>query len=856
MSWITALFDGWAWRMAWRDSRHGRRRLVLYAASMTVGVAALVAIGSYGNNMRRAVASQAKTMVGADLRISGRHAFEPEVEAFLAAKVTEPHQAERADSVSFTSMVAFPHGDEVRLAQVRAVEAGFPFYGEVITDPPGGRALLHDAGASLPYALADPALLAQLGAERGDVLTVGSREYLVAASLISVPGESARLALFGPRIYLPRASLDPDLLARGSRVRHQAMFRLSNAAAVDLDALRDELNAELRPRRMGASTSQSTGEGWAESIDRMSGFLSLVSFVALLLGGLGVGSSMHVYARSKLDAVATLRCLGAPASRAFAVYLVQATALGLLVALMGALAGLGVQQLLPAVLADLLPVDVAVSVEGRAVAMGAGVGFVVALLFALLPLLAVRRVPPLRALRRAEQASGRDRLVAVLIGGLVLAVFGFAWMQTESWIVGLGFVLGVGIAYGVLILLATVVSGLLRRTVPRGLPYTWRQGLANLYRPHNQTRLLMVTLGLVTFLVLTLHLTEEALLQQVEFSDRNDRPNVVMFDIQSDQKQGLTELVKSLGLPIRQDVPMVNMRLASVRGVATEDMRNADENGRPRWALRREFRTTYRDHITDTETVVGGTFLEAAWDGNGPVPVSVEVGMAEELGVRLGDELVWNVQGVVIPSVVGSLREVDWRRVQTNFFVVFPPGVLEDAPQFHVLVTRADTPQAIGDLQRAVVGAYPNVSLIDVTLILSIADAILDRIAFVIRFMALFCIVAGVLVLFAAVVVTRTQRIEESVLLRTLGAVKSQVLTIMNVEYVMLGALATITGALLSLGAAWALTRFVLDTEFVASPWPLLVTLVTVCGLTWLVGRLHSRGIHTRPPLEILRAEG
>ncbi len=847
---------GWAWRMAWRDSRRSRKRLALYVSSMTLGVAALVAIGSFRENMRTAVATQARSLIGADLRVSSRERFSEQAEALFTETFGAELGAERSRLISFSSMARFPGGahtpaeqrDAVRLVRVRALEGEYPYYGTLQTEPAAAAHTFREGAA----ALVDAAVMLQFDARVGDEIVVGRRSYSIAGTLLSVPGESAASAMFGPRVYLPLPELDPELLVRGSRAEYQALFRFP--PGTDVDSLRDEHRPFFRENRMRANTAASTEEGWAEGLDNLYGFLSLVGFVALLLGGLGVGSSMHVYVRSKLDTVAVLRCLGTSSWRALSVYLIQATLIGGLGALAGAALGVAVQQVLPRILADLLPMDVAVSIQPAALGRGIAIGWAAAVLFALAPLLTVRRVPPLRALRSTHEPR-RDPLRWPLFALIALSVAGFAYWETGELLVGLGFAGGVGVAFGLLALVARLVSWVVQHAAPRRGPYTWRQGLANLHRPHNQTVLLMVSLGLGTFLILTLHLVQYTLVEQLALSGGGNAPNVVLFDIQSDQRDDVVRLVEDQGLDVRQVVPIVTMRLSSVKGRPVTELRNDESRETPNWVLRREYRSTYRAGLVDTERLLEGRLVAEPWVADGPAPVSIEQDIAEDLGVGLGDALVFDVQGIPVETVIGSIREVDWRRVQPNFFVVFPPGVLDAAPQFHVLVTRADGPGAMAGLQRAIVSAFPNVSLIDITLILEVADNILGHVSFVIRFMALFSILAGTFVLMSSVVVSRSQRTEESVLLRTLGATRAQVTRIMNVEYLLLGLLATLTGMLLALSAGWALSNLVFEQPFTPSWRALAVTPVVVCGLTWIVGRLHSRGVHQRPPLAVLRGE-
>jgi putative ABC transport system permease protein len=404
-----------------------------------------------------------------------------------------------------------------------------------------------------------------------------------------------------------------------------------------------------------------------------------------------------------------------------------------------------------------------------------------------------------------------------------------------------------------------IVAGV-RRFFPTSWSYPWRQGLANLYRPQNQTTVLMLALGLGTFLIVSLFLVQRTLLEQIKVTGGGGQPNLVLFDVQNDQVQGVKDIIESEGLPVMADEPIVTMRLQSVQDRTIAEIRQ-DSTTRTTFAHDREYRVTYRDHLTESETLVEGEFV-GQYDGKNPfqtgaaVPISIEQEIArEDLEVGIGDTLTFDVQGRPLTAVVSSLRKVDWQRIGTNYFVVFPEGVLNRAPQMHVLLSRSDSDSASAEVQRRVVADYPNVSAIDLSLVLSTFQDLFGRLAYVIRFMALFSILTGLIVLAGAVVVSRYQRAEESVLLKTLGASKHTVLLIMTVEYLFLGVFAAATGILLALAAAWSLSYFVFEGPFVVAPWALLLAFAVVIALTIGIGLFNSRGLYDKPPLDVLRAE-
>lgn len=842
---FVTIFSPWTWRMAWRDSRTSRKRLLLFSCSIVLGIAALTAIGSLGSNLERAVEEQAKSLLGADLELNSREPFSPDEEALFRQL-----GGEQSRETTFSTMIYFPRGEGTRLVQVRAVEGGFPFYGKLDTEPTAAAAQFRQSGG----ALVDGAILLQFKAKVGDEIRLGELTTRIAGELKKVPGESVALAAIAPRVFIPMNDLlRTGLLRPGSLVRYRIYFKFDSST--DAPKLVKKIEPQLDQFRLGHETVEQRKRELGRAMENLYHFLNLVGFIALLLGGVGVASAIHAHVKQKLGTVALLRCLGGSVSQTFAIYLAQGMALGLFGALAGAAAGVAIQSALPPVLADFIPFDFQFRTSWWAVSRAVGIGFVICFLFALLPLLAVRRVSPLTAIRVSFETAKtqRDPLRWLLSAALGLGILAFALTQTRDWRVGLGFAGGLGVVFAVLTGIAAGLIFLTRRLTAQKLSFAWRQGLANLHRPNNRTLLLLLSLGLGTFLMLSLYLVQRTLLTQLVSTGGTNQANTVFFDIQPDQREAVLQLVRSLNLPVLDEAPIVTMRLTSVKGRSVESILAEKTNEIPRWSLRHEYRSTFTDHLRDGEKILSGQWQPQVKAETSPVPVSVEEGLATELRVGLGDELDFDIQGVPINTRVASLRQVDWRRIQPNFFIVFPRGVLEDAPAMHVVVTRVASADEAARVQSAVVKQFPNVSTIDLRLILQTLDSILGKISFVVRFMAMFTVLTGLLVLAGALLTGRYQRIQESILLRTLGASRKQVLRILLVEYFSLGVLAALTGILLALVAAWALCRFVFHIHFEPAFAPLLIALVSVPGLTMLTGLLMSRGVLNQPPLAILR---
>lgn len=836
--------DRWIFRFAARDTRGNRSRLLLFVSSMILGVAALVSINSFGDNLKAAIDAEARTLLGADLSFESGSPFNERTEAII-----DSLGGIQTRRTSFASMAYFPQTGSSRLVTVRGNEPGFPFYGAVETDPPEAATIYFETGG----ALIDGTLMQQYGIATGDSMRIGNLSYRIEGRLLQTPRESAAVMLFSPRVYVPRSRLDESLLAAGSRADYEVYFRFLDNR--DADASIEPLRDELRSYRVGTDTVEEERENWNEALTNLYRFLGLVGFTALLLGSLGVASSISVYVRQRIQTIAVLRCYGASIRSTVWVYILQAAGMGIFGAVMGSAVGIAIQTLIPRILADFLPVDVAFLVSWPAVLMGSSIGLGVTLLFAMLPLLYLRHVSPLSALRSGVDASSRKRGAGwwATVGVIGLGTTGFAVAQAPTIGMGLGYAGGILVVFLLLAGTAKLLMALMARRPPSGVSYTVRQGMANLYRPNNQTLTMMLALGLGTFLVTTMMVSERTLVSQITMAGSADRPNLIFYDIQPPQVGEVRDLIEAEGLPVLEETPIVTMRIHSVKGRTVQELRE-DSTARASWAHRREYRSTYRDRLTDSETLVSGSFTPT-WSGSGSIPVSVEQDVAEELAVGLGDEIVFDIQGIPVPAVVGSIRTVDWRRMQTNFFMVFPAGSLDAAPAMHVIMTKTNTEQASGLVQSSVVRALPNVSAIDLSLVLSTFDAIFSRIAFVARFMALFSVLTGMIVLAGAVLISRFQRIEESVLLKTLGASRSTVLRIMSVEYLVLGVAASLTGILLALVAGWSISLFVFEAPLSVPYGSVGIIMASVVVLTLVIGHLNSRGVYDRSALDVLRSE-
>jgi putative ABC transport system permease protein len=827
--------------LAWRESRTARRRLLLSMSSIILGVAALVAIDSFGANVTESVREQSRSILGGDLAVTARGPLPAGVTAILDS--LHKAGAHEARVTSFASMAVAPRADKTRLVQVRAVGDHYPLVGRVRADPADAWRRL---GAG-PHALVDPALLIALDAHVGDTITLGYARFECIGVVRAMPGDAGIAVAIGPRVFISEQYLGAtQLLTFGSRAEYKTLVTMPRAGPVT--ALAARLKPRLDSMHVRLQTATETDTNLTGSIGRLRDFLGIVGLVALLLGGIGVASAIAAFVRQKTDTVAVLRCLGATGPQVLLIYLVQTTAMGLVGAAAGTLLGVGLQFGLPTLVQNLLPVDVVPFLAPRAILTGLAVGVWVAVLFALRPLLTLRTVSPLQALRQstADRPLVPPASARLVDAALALSVVALAVTRAPSIRIGLGIALAIGAVLGALWLSAAFLSTLARRLTRLRWPYVVRQGVANLYRPANQTRAVVLALGFGAFLISTVALVQSNVLAQLAGSADASHGNLIFFDVQEDQGPGVAAAIRAAGRPVVEQAPLVTMRIAEIGGVPVTTLQHA-HHGAP-WALRREYRSTYRDTLVGSERLVAGRWIGRQTASSDTATVSLDADLAKELGVRLGDVITWDVQGVRIPTRIASLRDIDWARFEPNFFAVFPTGVLEHAPQQVVVLANVPNPTTVAELQRTVVDRYPNVSSIDLTLVQETIAGVLHKVTLAVRFMALFSIALGIPVLFSAVAATRRDRIREGVLLKTLGASRAQILRIMTAEYAALGVLASLTGMVLSFAGAWGLVHFVFDAPFRPTFGPALAIATVTAALTIAIGLLGGRDVFARTP--------
>jgi putative ABC transport system permease protein len=816
--------SGFIFRLAWRETRGAGRHVGYVLACIALGVGALVGVASFADNLQRTVARSAKSLMGGDVEIRSTRPL-----AADPASLVVEAGATGARTTRVRELVAMAQAGsaDTQLVELKAVDTGYPLYGALVTDPVRPLATLIGEGRALVHG----SLLARLGLRVGDRFRLGKAELTVSGIIVTEPDRGIGVLSLGPRVMIASADLDRTGLIRpGSRIRYRTLFRLPEGRGAE--DFRDRLARSL-PSVQRVRAYPQAQPGLRRFWDQLTMYLGLAGLVALMVGGIGVGVSVSAFVRDKRLAIATMKSLGAGWRPLLAAYLLQTALLGLGGSLAGALLGSLAQRLLAPALTRLLPIELTLSFSLRAVLGGLAMGMGMTLLCALWPLLRIRRVPPALILRQdvEPRAGGHRPWMATL--PIAAGLVGLALWQAGSWKIGGLFAGGLAAALLLLAAGARAVIALARRA--RWQSPVWRQAAANLHRPGSQAGPVLVSLGLAVTLVVSIALLEGGLRSQLVDREPGTAPAFFFIDIQPDQAEPFGRFVAGHGATAPADLtPVVRSRLAGINGSPV----SRSATSRPdAWYLTREYALTWAAEPPAREPLI-----------------SVEDGIARQLGVGLGDTLTFEVQGVPVSARVTSLRRVDWRSLASNFFVIFSPGALDGAPTTFIATVRA-RPERENALQSAVVAAFPNVTAIAVREVLERATAVLDQIALAVRLVAAFSIAAGLTVMAGALAISRRQRLYQSVILKVLGATRGFITRAFAVEYALLGAAAGVAGSGLAAGLAWAVLRWAFDVPSQWAPATLAAGVLGATGLAALVGFLGTRRLLGRRPLGVLRSE-
>jgi putative ABC transport system permease protein len=844
--------------IAGRDLRSAPGKFIFVVLSVAVGVAALVGVRGFSESFRSTLTREARALMAGDL--AARANTQPSTAERQKIKGLEAQGIRTTWVTETISMASVPPDPVPILVSLKAVDpAEYPYYGKAELDP---EMPLASALTDSSVVVADEFLI-RLKAKVGDTLRLGGHSFRIAARLVQEPDRITAGAGIGPRVLISRAGLETtSLISAGSRANERLLIELpaTMQTATQLAAVRKQVETMLPEAQV--MDFREGNPALTEGLDRATAILSLICLVAMVLGAIGVAMSMHAHLEQRMDVLAILKAIGAGSSDLLRIFLLQTMGLGLAGAMIGVAAGGGVMLALPAVFGNLLPVHATLSFPWRSALAGLATGLLTTLLFCLPPLLDVRKVRPILVLRRmVEQAEehgfaaflyrwGQRKLQIVAAVVILIALVAIAAVLSDSAQVGVWFGAALAAILLVLLLLSAGFLRLLRwllKLVRLRLPQFLRQGLANLYRPGNQSAAVLAALGTGVMLILAVYLMQSQVLREIQETASPKLPNIFLIDITSDEVAGIQQFFKTQpGVQNQLElIPNVNGRFVSLNGVLLDKLKV--EHFPRRMLESASF--SWSDTLPAGDKIRQGKW----WSAPNAREIAIGEGTASRIHVGIGSAVEIEVDGNTMPLKVAAIFRADEQHLFGRSNFLLPSGLLKNAAAVWYGGARVDSKQ-VSVIERALFAAYPTVTVINIADVLDRIEGVVNQITFVVRFLAGFSIFAGLMILASSIASTRFRRTREAVVLKTLGATRGRIIRIFSVEFSVLGLLAGTVGAVF----ANLLTRVLL--RQLEAQWHFewratLIALVGTAILAAATGWLASYRILGLRPLEVLREE-
>jgi putative ABC transport system permease protein len=835
-------------RMAWRETRSTYKRFLFLIMAIALGVGALTGLKGFSTALNHSISRSARDLIAADIAV--RFGTQPSQKEIGVLETLSGRGAQLSRTTETLSMVASMKASEPVLCEVRAVDPQtYPFYGTVEIEPPSPlqKVLLDDT------AIVSRDLLVRTGSVPGEEIQIGAGKYRIAAMLKSEPDRLAFGVNLGPRILITPKGLDTSgLIQYGSRASVSFLFKLP-ARGLSLDQARKIIEEGIK-RRIQIVDYRNPNPSVSRGLERATGFLSLIGLLALLLGGLGVATTMHAYLRQKLDSIAILKCLGGRSRQIIRIYIVQGIALGTIGSVLGIAIGYFVQLIFPGLIKGWIALPANLEMAPGAALQGFCAGAFTTLLFLFPPLLAIRRISPVRVFLREMQETQYSTLNQLrqdpfpLIFSLLLLV-GIGLIA--SWVAGslrwgftflaalLGCVLILGIAAKLLLIAL--------RRIPRVSPLALRQGLKNLNRPGNQVISILIALGLGVAFVLTVYFIQTSLISQIVKSAPADFPNIFLLGVTQQDKSALADFLSSRSNTQGHAlIPAIPSRLISVDGHTADQLSMTPHDRRH---FQGEFTLTWTESIPPDTRIAGGRWWKPPY--NEPM-ISVGEEAARQFKISIGSILEFDINGRIIRGKVVNTRDIEFSRPGISNQFIFSPGVLDGLPVSYIGTVRMPASR-VADFQSRLFKQFPGITSIDVGQVLVRIQDLLDKVSTVIRFVSIFAIISGVVILASSVISTRHQRMRDAILLKTLGATRAQVAGIQAAEFLIIGSAAGLVGGILAAIAAHFLLGKLLNTDFDFQWMPLMTAMAGTAVLSIATGWIANRGVLKHKPLEILR---
>ncbi|MBN2428093.1 MAG: ABC transporter permease [Deltaproteobacteria bacterium] len=820
-----------------RQISRSRHQSLVFILCVALSMVTLVSLGSFSRSVHSSLLRDARTLHAADIIIRSRAPFPADFEAAVTALEKE-NAVESARVYEFYSVVRKVAEDDSLLAQLKVVEQGYPFYGQVKLA--SGRPF-HEVLTSGSI-IVEQVLLDRLHLQVGDRLKVGEAILTIADVVVSEPDRPVNFFALGPRLFVAAADLEAlDLVGKGSRVSYYILAKVHDQRR--LANIAKELRGFPSEERIRVETYRTANSRVKRFFDNLLFFLNLIGIFTLLLAGIGIQSTLAALLKEKEKTIAIMKTLGARSFYIISHYFGVALLLGLIGTLVGLVVSLALQNFLPSLFRGFLPADIGLGVSPVAVGEGLFIGFMVVVLFTALPLFGLRDVKPKAIFGKEEQRASRHGSTWLVGGACAMFFLIMVLLRIRELKTGLYFVLGTGI----LILAAFFcTTWILRQLQKRDEdPLIFRQAMKGLFRARNSTRAIIVTLAAALTVVFSITLVEKNLDASFIQSFPADAPNLFFIDIQSQQKD---DFLKTLGIPATT-YAVVRAPLVAING---ERIDPEKERGKRGDNLGRTFNLTYRKFLLDDERIVAGKGLFRP-DWKEP-QVSVLERVLEMRDMKIGDLLTFRVQGIEVSARISSIRARTEKGLKPFFYFVFSKGVLEDAPQTFFTAVRLDK-ERIAPLQNHIVARFPNVSVIDLTEAVTVFSRIMAKLSTIIRFFTLFSIVAGFLIIISSVFATRHARIQETVYFKILGAKKRFVLAVFSIESLLLGLISALLALIFSQVGSWIICWQAFDLTYRPFIGTSLLLVMATALLVLSVGVGASLPILTHKPAAFLREQ-
>ena len=819
-------------RFARRDLRSGLQGFWIFLTCLALGTAAIAIIGSLSAAIERGLDEQGQPLLGGDLEFSLIHReATPEEFAYITSKGTTSKVATvRAMAVA---------GEATTLIEAKAVDAAYPLYGTLELEGGGAIGAALELRNGVHGAVADPLLMGRLGIEPGDRIKLGSIEIEIRGLIRTEPDRISDGIVLGPRILLSEDTLRAtgivqpgSLITWRYRVKLEGDTDIEAADAVIRDSREKFPDAGWRVRNRNNAAS-----GVDRFIERLGYFMTLVGLASLIVGGAGIANAVSAFINRRTNAIATLKCLGAPSRDVVGIYLTEITLVALIAIGLGLAAGAVAPMLVHGLLKDMLPMPIAARVEVVPLAFAGILGLLVTFAFALWPLAHTKRVP--------ASALFRHRILAIHgwpgwleltgIAAALAAIGVLVFLSFEQQRITLYFLGGLVASFIVLLGLARLII-LIARRLPRSSSAIWRYAISNIHRPGSAAGSVILALGLGLTLFVTLALTDRTISTELQAGLPEKAPAFFFLDVRNTELAAFSEsIAKEAGVTGISNAPMLRGRVVSVKGVPSEKVQSTPDST---WALRGDRGLTYAETLPKGSLLTEGQWWPADYDG--PPLVSFTDEIAKGIGLRIGDEVTVNVLGRDITAKVHNLRQVNWRSLGINFVMVFSPNTLKAAPHSHIVTVEMDGGDEAGLLNR-MARAYPSVTAVRVKDAISIISDLLNRMLTAIRGANLLTLLTGVLVLAGALAAGLSERLYDAVVLKTYGASRRQLIGAFVIEYAALGLAAAVFGVVVGSIASWFLAYFILEMPWsfsfvTAALTALIAMVVTVAAglaVTW-----------------------